>query len=638
MTAKLIAEEGLLKGLVLSMDEGQEWVIGRDPDEAKLVVADPSASRRHVICRNTDRGLEIENLSTTNPLFLNDEEIHGPRLLKQGDAVKIGNTLFRFYNETAAQVTDLTPPQEQPAPNESNESPPPVKEEESPMEVAEEEKEEVKHDSVFADEDELGPEDGEIAQVNFDLLDTSRWLLKVVAGPNNGAEFSMQPETSYVIGTDPATCDIVFHDVSVSRQHARITVSKEESLTLEDLKSRNGTTVDGKPIMGTVNLAPNMLVSMGTTTFLVYDREGERHTIISPLLPAIVKVLQQEEEKKHEAEKEGPAVEAALAAAAKAAASTGSATETPPPASAKNHQATSFHTLVFLLIATGLFVLAGMGTTLLFRTQTVEVQKIDYDKEIANALASFPEINWSFNKSTGKLLLIGHVLTTVDRNQLAYNLQGLTFINSIDDNIVVDEYIWQETNQILSKNPSWRGVALHSPAPGKFVLTGYLQTRKQGEQLSSYLIQNFPYLDRLDKKVIIEEDVLAQINSILEDSDFRDIVVKIANQGEVTISGSIPNGRKAALDKAIEAIRATNGVRVLKNFVAELPPDELIVNISKSYKVTGTSVRGNGQIMVVVNGRILGKGDQIDNMTVTEITPNEVFLERNGTKYRIDYK
>jgi two-component system NtrC family sensor kinase len=50
----------------------------------------------------------------------------------------------------------------------------------------------------------------------------------------------------HVIGRD-ASCDIVLDDKTVSRQHARITVDGD-SVTVEDLESRNGTFIAGKRI------------------------------------------------------------------------------------------------------------------------------------------------------------------------------------------------------------------------------------------------------------------------------------------------------------------------------------------------------------------------------------------------------
>src|SRR5437667_12876389 len=105
-----------------------------------------------------------------------------------------------------------------------------------------------RHDTLF-DEDE--GEKTEIAHVDFDLLDTTgRWFLKVLSGPNTGAEFSMQSGTSYLVGTDSATCDIVFQDLSVSRQHARINIDSHDRVAIEDLNLRNGTFVDGEKLIG----------------------------------------------------------------------------------------------------------------------------------------------------------------------------------------------------------------------------------------------------------------------------------------------------------------------------------------------------------------------------------------------------
>src|SRR5439155_1386300 len=88
--------------LGLSQD-GNQWVIGRDPDACQLLIEDPSASRKHLICRSTDQGIEVENLSSSNPVLINEEEVKEPRILQNGDAVKIGNGIFRFYSDTGAQ-------------------------------------------------------------------------------------------------------------------------------------------------------------------------------------------------------------------------------------------------------------------------------------------------------------------------------------------------------------------------------------------------------------------------------------------------------------------------------------------------------------------------------------------------------
>jgi hypothetical protein len=65
-----------------------------------------------------------------------------------------------------------------------------------------------------------------------------------------------------VIGRS-ASCHITIDDPLVSREHARIRVDGNR-ITLEDLGSRNGVQVGGKPIQGTVDLYDNARIRIGS--------------------------------------------------------------------------------------------------------------------------------------------------------------------------------------------------------------------------------------------------------------------------------------------------------------------------------------------------------------------------------------
>lgn len=715
MVAKLVAEEGIQKGLVLSLDEGTEWVIGRDPDACQLLIEDPSASRKHLVCRKTSDGFSLQNLSKTNPILVNNEEVQTTRLLRNGDLVRIGSGLYRFYSEEEARLLDqgdvttgdkkelngnenhempaiavVEPPEEpiinEPVPEVSdNEIKEPknvedekhmehmtdnqealdaeVAQEKSVDQPVEEETSEGKAEEADSKEDapkveenkvqenhegHEGPEGqeehegheeyisifdessnkGTYPEINFDLTETGRWLLKVIAGPNHGAEFTMQPASSYVIGTDSNSCDIVFYDTSVSRQHAKITLNEDDTLTIEDLKSRNGTLIDGKTLTGKEVLPTNTVVQLGTSSFVVYDREGEMQTIISPLLPAIVKVLKEEPKVEHPDQAE-------LSEAPKPA-EAASVVEVPPKKKDAPHEALG--AFILIAIITGLFVIIGIGTTTLFKSQPVVSQQVIHpDRDLTQALAPFPSVKYSFNRSTGRLLLVGHVLTLSDKNQLTYNLQGLNYIRNIDDSgVIIDEGVWREINSVISQNPSWKGISIHSPSPGHFIISGYLKTRKQAEQLWDYMSSNFPYLDLLEKRVIVEEDVVTSVGTILQNNGFKDVSAQM-NEGEVILSGNVPAGKIADLDKALASIKEIPGVRNIKNFVSELAPEQSMINISDRYEISGVSHQGATNTSVVINGRILTRGDVLDGMTIVSIKPNVVFLEKDGTKYRIDY-
>lgn len=594
MAAKLIAEEGSLKGLTLTLENGSQWVIGRDPEECQLLIEDPLASRKHLVCRTTPEGILVENLSTTNPIEVNAEQLNTPRLLQNGDKLKIGGGIYRFQSngeEMAAAKDD-------------------------DFEI-----EENDQDTIFDESDDTGG----LAEINFDLIDAGRWLLKVVGGPNHGAEFSMQAGQTYVIGTDPSSCDIVFHDTSVSRQHARVVVGSDENLSIEDLKSRNGTLIDGDALKGKKTLNPNAIVAMGTTSFVVYDREGEMQTIISPLLPSIVKVLQKEEPKPSEE---------SLAAAKKQMEEDQKPIPLPVKPPEKHHTIGAF---ILIGTITALFVLVGLGTATLFKSEPVAAkEQLDPTITLNEALKDFPSVQWNFNKSTGKLFLIGHVLTANERNQLLNNLQGFRFISNIDESgIVIDEYVWQESNQLLNRSSIGKGITIYANSPGKFIVSGYLQTRKQAEQLNDFLAANFPYLDLLSKQITVEEDVISSITNLLQNMGLRDIVIQMSD-GQITLSGSLQAAKKADLEEAITQIKAIPGIRRVNNFVNELAPEQSMINISDKYEVTGYSKQGNN-LNVVINGRILSRGDELDGMAIKEIRTNVLFLEKDGVQYRIDF-
>lgn len=619
---KLVAEEGALKELVLSMDEGDQWVIGRDPDACQLLVEDLAASRKHATCRKTSQGIVIENLSSTNPLQINEESLKEPRLLQQGDSVKIGDTLFRYYSDPEAhliedQKTETIIP-------EANQAPFSAK-----ARMNDFPNKEDRNDTIFEEETD---QKVELAHVNFDLLETGRWLLKVVSGPNNGAEFSMQTGSSYVIGTDPNACDMVFYDNSVSRQHVRISISQDDKITIEDLKSRNGTRVDGELLTSPRELPFNTLVNVGTTSFVVYDREGEMQTIISPLLPSIVKVLQKEEDAK-------AAGAAAAGGAGGGKGGNGEDEEALSGAEAGARPAThAVGALILTAILIGLFAIVGLAVQSLFvPTTPVMIDKpIDIDHYLSDSLKTFPGVKSLFNKTSGRLLLVGHVLTPTDKNQLLYNLQGAKFIKDIDDSgVVIDEFVWTEANQVLSRNPQWKGVTVHAPEAGHFVVSGYLQSRDQASGVWDYLTRNFPYIDLLENKIVVEEHILQNVANVLHNQGINTVTPQIAN-GELTLTGAIPADKKQIFAENLAQFREVPGVRAIRNLVTEQARGSDVVNISDRYLVSGVSRASAGQLNVVINGRILTEGDILDGMTITSIQPTAVMLKKDDVVYKID--
>jgi type III secretion system YscD/HrpQ family protein len=566
MAGFLVAEEGPLSGLIVRLEAGEEWILGRDPDVAGIVLEDPLVSRRHAICRLTHEGFLLENLSAVNPATQNGKVITEAVLLREGDIILIGSTFFRF--------TESDPSLEKAA---------------------------------------EGPSEGflEGSALDIGLAEEARWLLKVVAGPNAGAEFSMRKGVSYVIGKDPTLSDVVFQDLSVSRQHARITVDDEERVFIEDLGSRNGVLVNGALISDRHILSSQDLVALGTTAFLVIDREQARETIFSP--PAVAPL---------EAEK-GEAVSAPAPV------------RVPEPKDWKEMVIPTHHLILWGTF--GLLLLLGvLALFSLFKAEPIAPPERNETEQLQEVVRQYPDVQFTFNEVSGKLFLVGHVLTNVEKQALLYLINTHPFVESIEDNVVVDEYVWQNMNALLSTNTDWIGVAVYAPTPGHFVLRGYVQTPEQAQALADYVNLNFPYLDRLDNQVVIESNLNTEIQSLLIEQGFSGVTFQLSN-GELVLSGRVDEQNEAAFDHLIATFKGLRGIRVVKNFVILTTADTSRVDLSGQYTVTGYSKRDESSFFVVINGKILSEGDVLDGMVITGVQPTAVLLEKDGIKFKINY-
>ncbi len=459
MAGYLIGEEGPLDGLILRFEEGTEWVMGRDPDVVGLVLEDPMVSRRHVICRKAPEGYILENLSAVNPATQNGMIISEPVLLREGDIIQIGNTFFRFSE--ALPKVEVIPPS-------------------------------------------LMEEPADLTSLSVSSAPEAKWMIKVITGPNAGAEFYMHKGKTYVIGKDPELCDIIFQDLSVSRQHARITVDDNDMVYIEDLGSRNGTLFGGKMITDRHPLTSQTQVSLGTTSFLVIDLQQSRETLVSeaPPLPEEVPV-----------------------------------TATVPVKNWREMIIPRKHLVLAGVIGVFLLVLF-VSMVSLFNSEPVIVAAKDESHQISEIVDKYPDIQFSYNKGSEKLFITGHVLTPIEKQELMYQIRGLPFITNIEDTVVIDEYVWENINALLITNPAWQGVSITSPVPGKFVIRGYLQTLEQGQALSDYLNINFPYLDRLDNQVVVESNLTTQVQSMLLEKGFNNVTYQLTD-GEIVLSGRV---------------------------------------------------------------------------------------------------
>ncbi len=77
------------------------------------------------------------------------------------------------------------------------------------------------------------------------------------------ANFDLEPG-DYLIGRDPS-CPITLNSPEISRKHAQLHVAQTH-FSIEDVGGRFGTQLDGRQIVGAVNIQPGQTITLGRTT------------------------------------------------------------------------------------------------------------------------------------------------------------------------------------------------------------------------------------------------------------------------------------------------------------------------------------------------------------------------------------
>lgn len=616
MTAHLIAQEGPLTGLSFTFEDQDEWIIGRDPDSADFILEDSTVSRRHAQFFKKEDGIYVKNLSAINPTTINGLDIEDIQRLNEGDQLQIGHSIFMFSEE---DLPNLTPePEELPEKKEptiydsifddlegegSKPKEGPSNEDTSGKEKSPKKEVSKAYDTIFEDLEE----DDEDSELPFHFLNDSPLILKVIAGPNSGAEIGLDKNKTYLIGKDPNSCDIVFQDLSVSRNHARLSIDGEGKCKIEDLESKNKTLINHFPIDEKKDLQPQDLISLGTTTFIIIDRSVPEETIYSPLPQGM------------EEEAEKPEEELVVS----------------KKYSWKQEKIPLKHLIFGGSLAFILFIVF-ISFFSLFKTHDVKIVHEGSDHDVKKIIENYPDVQYTFNPGSGKLFLVGHVSTGVQHQELFYQLDQLPFLDEIEDNVIIDELVWRSMNHVLSTNDQWRGVHIRSPEPGKFIATGYVETAEEFEQLQEYFAANFPYLDLLENKVVIEKVLQAQVESMLQKEGFDGVTIQLTG-GDLVLGGRYPENKERTYLHLVGELKDTEGIVSFQTFAIATTEDSSRIDVTQNYQVTGYSTHDKMSYSVVVNGQILSLGESIDGMEITKILSKMILLEKDGLKYKIHY-
>jgi two-component system, cell cycle response regulator len=102
--ASLVCVAGDADALGLRIALDREVVLGREPGSA-APLRSPDVSRRHARVVPAGAGHAVEDLGSTNGTFVNGEEVER-RLLRSGDRIDLGGTVFKYLAAGDAEAAD----------------------------------------------------------------------------------------------------------------------------------------------------------------------------------------------------------------------------------------------------------------------------------------------------------------------------------------------------------------------------------------------------------------------------------------------------------------------------------------------------------------------------------------------------
>lgn len=205
--------------------EGREFRIGR-ADECEIVVRESDVSREHAVLRLSRDGFVIEDLASRNGMFVQGERVERHEW-EPGEIVRLG------------RVVEL--------------------------ELVDEDRSVDRRGHVEAKRDEPRPAPAR-GGGPFGWLKAESWTLDPVA---RGAPIRLG-SSRVTVGRENSA-GITIDDESVSRLHARVDHDRE-GLVVTDLKSRNGTLVNGESVLQSP-IEDGDEVQFGDIAFTVARRE-----------------------------------------------------------------------------------------------------------------------------------------------------------------------------------------------------------------------------------------------------------------------------------------------------------------------------------------------------------------------------
>jgi type III secretion system YscD/HrpQ family protein len=446
------------------------------------------------------------------------------------------------------------------------------------------------------------------------MASDERFILKVLTGPNQGAELELSAG-AYVIGSADE-CDVNFSDALVAPRHLSVELS-EDSIVAKRLDGK--VFVDGKPMVDTRQTIKFFQFITAGSTYFLFGPAGREwpQGVPGPLPP-----LKPETETQPES------------AAPKPESAESSALSTKGPEKPKDEASPTDRAKKVALLTFLLFGVLALSSFLLMRLDRRDPPPPATAESILPGVKAMVQKQPSAEAVTvgirnSRVFVSGFVRTNAEARQLRSLVtrpDGLVACG-----VVSDEEILADVGEILDSFRS--GLRATMDSAGGVEISGFAGDTDTWNQLRTILESDLPGYPRLKFSVVSGNQVISEGEAILRQSGLTSLIHLEATSAGLTASGSVPPMEAELWAQAKDKIRSELPAGVMLKDEVTSGGDSSSVD---DYVLSSISM-GPLPWVTLRNGKKLFPGAVLPNgWTLQTIQPESVELRQGDNTITID--
>ena len=430
------------------------------------------------------------------------------------------------------------------------------------------------------------------------------YLLKIVAGPHQGAEVALDEGDSLVVGSS-SDCDLILSDTLVSDEHVKVIVSGG-AVFIVPLASP--TYLDGQEIVKDeqMRLDPFQFVSCGTTHFVVGPVGGDWPALSAADVPDLTKL---EEGEVHEGgESEGK--------------------EEPEEAVVEEEEVGFKEDKTHVLMGAGgivLFLILLMALVFVLFEPSIVEEDIDIRTQIGEKLDTLGFTQgFDIKEQKGIYIVEGWVDDNEDKDRISSGFFG--FKGPVRLQIWSQEQILLAINDMLNEVKA--PVTAESIEPGSVRLYGYFWNDEGWGKVKAEIAQEVKGIKHLDDEVYTPKELGPIVAEVLQQHGLVGKLQFVPAEDAVVVRGLISEGEIEKMRDVLSHFQSKVDNRVpLKNQILLAKAEDLYENLNMESVIIGDQ----GFIMTKDGRRVFEGGTLEGGYIVDKIDRDKIIL-RKGTQ------